>query len=323
MSAGIDRFLGLTGRDDDEVAVRKLRAMRRLVLMTLAFEGWVALRYVPYSESPGFHAAIASALGVFALLGWHDRFALVSVGGALALELLTVVSVFPHNANHQYLAIVLLVLIALAFSGSGAGASGGVPAGAGSGADTARGPRVDPADARAAVAAMRWVVLAGLAWSGVMKLRYGYWLGGEFLSYQIATDPGFARVFAPIVPDAEWTRLVALENRIGAGPFRAQAPLLVAVSNLTWLAEIALPIGLLGLFGSRTRTFAMVASIALMIAIQAGAREIFFGGIMVGGLLLFARRDRVSPLLPVAGLCYVLWLAWPALARQLSAGGAS
>jgi hypothetical protein len=216
---------------------------------------------------------------------------------------------------------VLLVLIALAFSGPGAG--GGAPAGAGSGADTARGPRVDPADARAAVAAMRWVVLAGLAWSGVMKLRYGYWLGGEFLSYQIATDPGFARVFAPIVPDAEWTRLVALENLIGAGPFRAEAPWLVAVSNLTWLAEIVLPVGLLGLLGSRTRTIAMVASLALMIAIQAGAREIFFGGIMVGGLLLFDRRDRVSSLLPLAGLCYALWLSWPALARQLSAGATS
>jgi len=166
---------------------------------------------------------------------------------------------------------------------------------------------------------MRWIVLSGLAWSGVMKLRYGYWLGGEFLSYQIATDPGFARVFAPIVPGAEWARLVALENRIGAGPFRAEAPLLVAVSNLTWLAEIVLPIGLLG---SRTRTIAMIASLVLMIAIQAGAREIFFAGLMVGGLLLFDRRDRVSAFLPVAGLCHVLWLAWPAIARQLAAGGA-
>ena len=31
MIAGIDRFLGLTGCDDDEVAVRKLRAMRRQI----------------------------------------------------------------------------------------------------------------------------------------------------------------------------------------------------------------------------------------------------------------------------------------------------
>lgn len=315
-------FLELTGRDDDEVAVRKLRAMRRLVLMTLAFEGWAALRYFPYSESPGFHAAIATALGLCALLGWNDRFARAAVGSALALETLTVISVFPHNANHQYLAIALLVLIALAFSGAAAGADGGTSASADSSAVPARperGPRVDPGDARAAVAAMRWVVLSGLAWSGVMKLRYGYWLGGEFLSYQIATDPGFARVFAPIVPGAEWARLVALENRIGAGPFRAQAPLLVAVSNLTWLAELVLPIGLLG---SRTRTIAMVASLALLIAIQVGAREIFFAGIMIGGLLLFDRRDRVSAFLPVAALCHVVWLAWPAIARQLAAGAA-
>lgn len=317
MSAGIDRFLGLTGRDDDGVAVHKLRAMRRLVLMTLAFESWAALRYLPYSESPGFHAAIAAALGVSALLGWHDRFALAAVGAAMGLELVTIAAVFPHNANHQYLAIVLLLLTALAFSRASEG--GGEAMEADSHAEATRRPRVDPGDARAAVSAMRWVVLCGLAWSGVMKLRYGYWLGGEFLSYQIATDPGFARVFVPIVPDAEWTRLVALENRVGAGPFRAEAPLLVAVSNLTWLAEIVLPIGLLV---SRTRTIAMFASLALMIAIQVGAREIFFAGIMIGGLLLFDRRDRVSPFLPVAGLCHVLWLAWPAVARQLAAGSA-
>jgi hypothetical protein len=96
----------------------------------------------------------------------------------------------------------------------------------------------------------------------------------------------------------------------------------VAVSNLTWLAEIVLPIGLLGLLGSRARTLAMVAALVLMIAIQLGAREIFFAGIMIGGLLLFDRRDRVSAFLPVAALCHVLWLAWPVIASQLASGAA-
>lgn len=309
-STGSERFLGRTGSDGDEIASAKLRAMRRLILMTLAFESWAALGYVPYSESPGFHAAIAAALSICALIGWPDRLAFPALLAALVLEIGTVVSVFPHNGNHQYLAIVLLALITLAFSkvASHSNATG------------ASGWQALPRDARAAISAMRWVVLLGLAWSGVMKLRYGLWFGGEFLSYRIATDPGFARVFAAIVPDAELARLVALENQIGAGPFRAQVPLLVAASNLTWLAEIALPIGLLV---PRTRGLALLATIGLMLAIQAGAREFFFAGIMLGGLLLFARRDRVSAFLPVALLCYFLWSVGPVLARQLGMGGAT
>ncbi len=305
MSDAADRLLGWTGRDAAATAAAKLRSMRRLVLVTLALEGWAALRYVPYSEAPGFHAAIAAALGACLLLGWRDRFACPAVLAALGLETLTVVSVFPHNANHQYLAIVLLALVALATPGRRAAQGAG---------DAAAG------EAWAALAAMRWIVVAGLVWSGVMKLVHGYWLGGEFLAHRIALDPGFARVFAPILPDGELARLVALENRIGAGPFRAEAPLLVAASNATWLAEILLPLGLLA---TRTRTLSLVALIGLMLAIQAGARELFFAGLMFGGLLLFARRDLVGRLIPGVVLCEVLWIAWPWLFGSAGGGAAS
>jgi hypothetical protein len=298
-STGVHDLLGWTGRDEDDVAFGKLRGVRRLVLITLALEGWAALRYVPYSSSPGFYGAIAVALGVCALLGWHDRFAAGAVGVALALELVTVVSAFPENGNHQYLAIVWLALIALARFA------------------VERSPRRESAgDARVALQVIRWIVVGGLAWSGVMKLFYGHWLGGEFLSFRIATDPGFAWIFAPLVPDAELARLVALDNRIGAGPFRAQAPLLVAASNLTWVAEIVLPAGLLW---ARTRGLALLGSLLLMAAIQAGAREFFFAGLMVGGLLLFDRRDRSPVFVPIAGGGYLVWLVWPDVASWLGA----
>ena len=293
-------LLAWTGRDEDDVAFSKLRGIRRLVLITMALEGWAALRYVPYSSAPGFYGAIAAALGLCALLGWHDRWAAGSVWVALGLELLTVVCVFPENGNHQYLAIVWLALIALARCG----------------VEAALG-REQAGDARVALQAIRWIVVGGLVWSGVMKLFYGYWLGGEFLSFRIATDPGFAWIFAPLVPADELARLVALENRIGAGPFRAEAPLLVAASNLTWLAEILLPAGLLC---ARTRGLALLASLLLMAAIQAGAREFFFAGLMVGGLLLFDRRDRLGGFVPLAGAGYLSWLIWSDRAAWL--GGA-
>jgi hypothetical protein len=245
---------------------------------------------------------LAAAIGVCAVVGWRDRFALPAVVAALVLEIVTVVSAFPENANHQFLAVVLLALLVLGRAGVESDAA---PSG----------------EAVSALQAMRWIVAAGLAWSGFMKLWYGHWLGGEFLAWRVALDPDFARVFAPIVPEGELARLTSLSAEAGAGSFRAAAPLLVAVSNLTWIAEIALAIGL---FWRRTRRAALVGALTLIFAIEVGALEIFFGGLMIGLLLLFAERDRLSPLLPWIAGVYLVWLLWPDVAPLLAAGeGAS
>ena len=114
---------------------------------------------------------------------------------------------------------------------------------------------------------MRWIAAIGVFWAGAMKLYYGYWLEGEFLAYRIATDPGFARVLGILVPDGELSRLLGLGTALGAGPFRADAPQLILVSNITWLAELILPLGMLW---QRTRATAMVTTILLFVAIQLG-----------------------------------------------------
>ena len=108
-----------------------------------------------------------------------------------------------------------------------------------------------------------------------------------------------------LISDEELARLLSLGTDLGAGPFRPDAPLLVLVSNLTWLLELILPLGLLW---PRTRRISMIATILLFVAIQLGAHEVFFGGLMVGLLLLFARRDRLAGAVPwITGL-YVVWL---------------
>jgi hypothetical protein len=278
-----ERWLGWTGEDGAAVAASKLRSMRRLVLLTLACEAWMALGYVPYSSHPGRYGLVAAVLTGCALLGWRDRFGLAAVTTAGLLLLGVVVSVFPDNANHHFLALLLLALIALA---------GSPVAGA-------------PPEARAALQSMRWIAAIGVFWAGVWKLWYGHWLGGEFLAYRLANDPGFEHVLGFLVPAAERARLAGLGLAVGAGPYRPEAPWLVAVSNATWMAEIALPFGLLF---APTRRGAMVATIALFLAIQLGAREIFFGGLMVGLLLLYAEHDRVARALPWIGGVYLLWM---------------
>ncbi len=297
-SCGV-QWLSWAGVDEPKAAASKLRSIRRLVLVTLAFEGWFALGYVPYSSHPVAYELVAVLLVGCAIAGWRDRFALPAAALAFCLLLGVVVSVFPDNANHQYLALLLLILLML-------GNSHGTEC-------EAEADR----NALAALQSMRWIAAIGIFWAGAMKLFYGYWLGGEFLAFRVATDPGFTQVLGFFVPDVELSRLLSLGTDLGAGPFRPAAPLLVLVSNLTWLSELILPLGLLW---SRTRAVSMVAAILLFVAIQLGAREIFFGGLMVGLLLLFARRDRVAGALPwIMGL-YLGWLVQTDVLHWISGG---
>ena len=290
-----ERWLGWTGADEPLVSASKLRSMRRLLLLTIACEAWLALRYVPYSSRPASYGLVAVALAGALIAGWRDRLARPAVAVALVLLLGVVLSVFPQNANHQFLALLLLTILLLVSP---------------RGDDVAR-------DTETALQSMRWIAVLGIGWAGVMKLYYGYWFEGEFLGFRIAGDPGFARTLGLIVPRAELARLIGLGTDLGAGPFRPEAPLLIAVSNATWLAEVLLP---LGLVWQRTRRPAMLAAIALMVVIELGAREIFFGGLMIGLLLLFARRDRVATALPWIAALYVLWLLSPDLLGWLEKG---
>lgn len=290
-----ERWLGWTGVDEPEAASSKLRSIRRLLLVTIACEGWFVLGYVPYSSQPVVYGLVAVALLGCAIAGWRDRFARPASMLAFVLLLGVVVSVFPDNGNHQFLALLLLTIVLLGDS---------------------RGPEADR-DAVAALQSMRWIALIGLFWAGAMKLFYGYWLGGEFLAYRVATDPGFAQVLGLLIPESELSRLVGLGTDPGAGPFRPDAPLLIVISNLTWVLELILPLGLLW---SRTRALSMVSTILLLFAIELGAHEVFFGGMMVGLFLLFSRRDHVTGALPwITGL-YVGWVLWSDLPRWIATG---
>jgi len=78
----------------------------------------------------------------------------------------------------------------------------------------------------------------------------------------------------------------------------------------------------LGLLWSRTRAISMIVTILVFVAIQLGAREVFFGGLMVGLLSLFARRDRLATLLPWITGVYVFWLLRPDILRWMAGGEA-
>lgn len=82
-----ERWLGWTGVDAPEIALNKLRSIRRLVLITIAGEAWLVLTYVPYSSHAMAYGLVATVLVGCAIVGWRDRFARSAVALAFLLLL--------------------------------------------------------------------------------------------------------------------------------------------------------------------------------------------------------------------------------------------
>ncbi|MGH0037078.1 MAG: hypothetical protein ACQGVK_18790 [Myxococcota bacterium] len=287
---GLDRVIGRLGRwvGDESPALSRVRfdALRRFVVLGVAVEAWNGLRYRAYQDDLVLHTAVAVVQLACLAGAWSGRFTRVAAGVCAAGLASSVALAFPFNANHQLVQGLLLLCIVLAR------------------------PDAD-ADRRDALCAARWVAVAVMFWAGTQKLLWGHYLGGEFLAWRVAVDPGFAEVFRFVMPDAEWQRLVALESAPGAGPYRVDSLLFVVVSNLGWLAEWAVAGGLLV---GRLRPLAWPAGIAFIVGVELAAREIFFGGLIVFLLLLFDER-RAAPrslylFVPVYAYLFAMAVGW-------------
>ncbi len=180
--------------------------------------------------------------------------------GALALALSMVVATFPRSGNHLYLVVVILGLcVRLEF-----------------GSDAMR-------DLLAR--SLRWILVVVLFYSGLQKLAHGFYLDGQMLAY-LGDRDGYSGLLSLLAPEAEVHRLAALPRTQGGGPFSTTAPLLLVASNLTYVAEMALPFLLLS---AKSRRFAVPATFGLILVIEVFAREVFFGLWFSALLLLFVR----------------------------------
>ncbi len=235
---------------------------------------------------PGWVVGEYGALLRWATVGVALAGVLAPHGGALKctriacpLVLVSALSAFPDNANHVFLEFVLLAFLAF----------------------------LDERDEREGVllcAALRGTVAIVLVWSGLQKVIHGTYFDGQFLAYMAATKTWFTEVFQHVVPDAELHRLTAFNERldgstwqpaVGAGPYRVDSVLFVALSNAVYVLEIA--VGLLLLL-PRTRAAAALAGIAMVVFIELGAREIVFGILIVNALALSLRGDAPRRMFP-------------------------
>jgi hypothetical protein len=267
-----DVLLALVGVDEDpRIALAKATAFRALLLGIIAVELWERARRSSGEDGYLAHLLLALLASFCASAVIARRAAVPATAIAAAIVAVDFAWQFPATANHQYLQLLCLGLLLLLREG------------------------VDE-EVRLLGVALRWLLVIGLFYAGLQKLLYGYYFEGEFLAFTIPQNPRFAWVLEPLMPAAEFDRIRSLSIVEGAGPFRVDSAGFIAASNLAYLAELALPLLLLI---PRTRAVAVLLVVGYFGAIEAAAREVFFGGIMVGLALLFWPGDAIRRALPI------------------------
>jgi len=283
----LERIFPVILDDDTSHYESLLDSFRRFLVLQLTAEAW----FVALSDSPDRSSAWAILGGVFAngdfILPTLLAVALglvwtpASAGLATALAAIArtgfLLQTFPYTANHVFLEI-LCCLVLLCFDRH----------------------RAD--ERRLALGALRWITAILFFYTGLQKLWYGHYFHAEYLAIGISWDNRYAEVLGWLLPGSELERLRAIGQPFdGSGPYTVEAPLLVLLSNLVWMGEIALGI----LLVPRTwRTAAVGASLLFMLFTQLTAREVFFGGLFTNLLLLSLHRDWIRLCLPAFGALY-------------------
>ncbi len=190
----------------------------------------------------------------------------VALGWLVYLHL----QIFPEVANHAYIQILVLALCC--------------------GLDASK-----EEDQALFLQALRWLTVIVMFWAGCQKLWYGTWFDGRILFYLVGLDPDAQTAGQLLLPAAELERLASYGDAPVQGPFLGDSLLVVALSNLAWMSEIAVA-GLL--LVPRTRAIGVPVGIAMMVGIEFIARELVFGLLMVSMICLFAERDWNRKLLP-------------------------
>lgn len=132
------------------------------------------------------------------------------------------------------------------------------------------------------ISGYRYLVAIVFFWSGVQKLWAGTWTQGQFLIYEIGHSARFGQVFAWLANRAEQRAYRA------GGPFLGHGLLLLA-SNLVWIAEIAIGLGLLASRDIMQKRVAW-AALFLILGVEFVARESVFGLLVIG--LLWPTLDK-------------------------------
>lgn len=286
--SALDRVAGFFSRvlrwaGDDAGQTGRLEPLRIYLMIHAPFELlWDCLIW----ENQRASIAAALALSLLLCLAWSlmPGRRTLAMRCFVAIDAAAVVWLFPAVSNHFFLVFSCLLLLSLA--------------------DLER-----PPEALLGLQACRWLTLVVLFYSGLQKVLYGTYFKAELLTWTIAHDPRFYSVFNSVLPARESARIAALADT--AGPFGSEWWPLLAISNFTYLFELAAPFLLLH---PATRSAAVAATVGFLFLIETGAKEYFFGCLFVNLIFLLTRRNWYHVTLPLTALVY-LWRLWPRLGR--------
>ena len=262
----IDRLLAIGADAGLSDPTPRLRAFETILLIHL-FVTLLSGAFPRTNVGSELQYGLAAALGGCLSLRYSDRLGPIGTAGAMCVMLALLTQTFPETGNHEYLELWLLSCFVYI------------------GTKTRD-------ESYVLLSTLRWMIAVMMFYTGLQKVLYGTYFDAQFLSVQIMLKDAFANVFGLMIPAEELQRLQSIRwNVMGSGPVSSDAPLLLLASNAVYLFELAIPFALLW---HRTRAAAVIALLVFTVAIQSGAREAFFGGLLVSSCLLFWPRDLHS-----------------------------
>jgi uncharacterized membrane protein YphA (DoxX/SURF4 family) len=266
-----DRALAFLDGDDPGTQLSKVRAFEWIFALIVCTEYWVRATFKPNDLGLNYSVSLPliSALGVATL---SARWGRLAFAGLAIVQSVRIWNDFPVSGNHSYLELLLCILCASL---------------------NVR----DQEERKLFLRAVRWMSCVVFFYAGVQKFVHGYYFRGQLLLYSIGIET-FRPVLQLLLPHADFVRLSQYRFQAGDGPFLVSSPLIVVLSNATYIIEIGLAVLLLL---RRTRPFAVIGAIVFLVCIESAARELFFGLIYINMLLLFLERDVNRRLLGVFG----------------------
>jgi len=278
----VDRILAIADEDDRSEEELKVRGLQLFLQFHISARLW----FICFQREPGdplYPFAMAGAATLAFAVGLRPAWVRPAMALTAAVMFWKLGVTFPMSSNHFMLELLNVLLLLSLDSRS-------------------------RDDRGLLLVATRFITAIVIFHTGLQKVLYGTYFQGQFLAFSIATKDSFGDAFRLVLPAEEFSRLAhSHPRRAGAGPFVVRSPLFLLISNGVYLFELAAPVLLLL---RKTRSLATLAVILFMAFVQFGARELFFGLLIVQLLMLFLPRAWNYRLLPAFAVTYVgLFLA--------------
>lgn len=265
-----DRLLEAVGQEPAAREAARWASAARFVRHSACLHLLLIALYAAQNGQPFMNPAAACAAAFLcaglAYAPGRARLANALLCAALSVEC---ARAFPTTPNHLYLHAWLAGLLVAGDAGRGSERGNGL-------------------------LALRWTYVIVMFWAGLQKALQGAYLSGQYFFYMISIKAQVRDALGWAVPAEDLERLAGYGlPSLGDGPYLADAPLILLLSNSAWIGEVLVAVGALV---PRLRRASAWGAIALVIAIELLMREFVFGcmAVYLASLFLSVRANRIT-----------------------------